>query len=104
MTTHGPDRPVIEPFLARLVRLDPEALVRLRPSPPAAWAMLPFRVLASLRLADPPEQDVTYRAADVLATGAGPRRDGDWRWPLPSGEGRDVESIPVGEVIRLAEA
>jgi hypothetical protein len=95
---------MIEPFLTRLVRLAPEALVRMRPSPPAAWAMLPFRVLASLRLADPPEQDVTYRAADVLATGGGSRRDAEWRWPLPSDEGREVETIPVAEVVGLAEA
>ena len=90
-------------FLARLLRLDPEALVRLRPDPPAAWAMLPFRVLAGLRLADAPEEDATYRAADLLA-GHGPRRDADWRWPLPSGEGRTVETIPVAEVVGLAEA
>ncbi len=90
-------------FLARLVRLDPEGLVRLRPEPPVAWAMLPFRVLVGLRLAQGPEQDATYRAADLLA-GGGTRRDADWRWPLPSGEGRAVETIPVADVVRLAEA
>ena len=92
-------------FLSRLVRLDPQALVRLRPQPPAVWAMLPFGVLVTQHLEPPPVQDVTYRAADLLTTDApAQRRDGEWRWPLPSSSGRVVETIPVAHIVRLAEA
>ncbi len=92
-------------FLSRLVRLDPQALVRLRPNPPGMWAMLPFRVLVTQPLERAPVQDVTYSAADLLATDAPTqRRDGEWRWPLPSSPGRVVETIPVAHIVRLAEA
>jgi hypothetical protein len=103
---------VIEPdlrsFLTRLLRLDPRAVVRLRPDPPAAWAMLPFRVLVCRSLDNPPVADETYAAAELLGrleTGApASRRDEAWRWPLPPSQGHVMETIPVAEVVRLAEA
>jgi hypothetical protein len=104
--------PDLPRFLARLLRLDPGALVRLRPEEDGtrAWAMLPFRVLVSRPVAAAPPADVTLGAADLLATlGDGDqaparRRDGEWRWPLPSARGKAVETVPVSEVVRLAEA
>ena len=96
--------PSMRRFLTRLVRLDPGALVRLRPQPAALWAMLPFRVLVSRPLPSPPPEDGTYAAADLLAGSDARRRDQEWRWPLPPSEGRVVETIPVAEVVRLAEA
>ena len=107
------DQPVLAQFVSRLLRLDPNAVVRLRPEPGGpgyAWAMLPFRVLVGCRLSQPPPADVTVRAADLAAAltagevGELARRDEVWRWPLPPSAGRAVEHIPVGEVRRLAEA
>lgn len=93
----------LESFLSRLVRLDPRALVRLRPD--GIWAMLPFNVLVHMPLPVPPAQDATYGAAEFIETGErASRRDAEWRWPLPSSAGRVVESIPVAEVVGLADA
>ncbi len=112
----GPDRAGVGEFLARLLRLDPQALVRLRPDSEGGriWAMLPFRVLVCRRLVVAPASDVTVAAADLRAwLEASPsspgseqprRRDSEWRWPLPSSEGRVVETIPVAELVRLAAA
>jgi hypothetical protein len=72
--------------------------------------MLPFRVLVCQRLTVEPPSDITVLASDLAAwlrapDGSAPkRRDEAWRWPLPPSEGRVVESIPVAEVTRLAEA
>jgi hypothetical protein len=107
------DRPELAQFVSRLLRLDPAAVVRLRPEPNGsgcAWAMLPFRVLVGRRLSQPPPSDITVRAADLArALAAGEvgelaRRDEAWRWPVPSSPGRTVEHIPVAEVRRLAHA
>jgi hypothetical protein len=113
------DREAVVAFLTRLRRLDQNAPVRVRPmsnaasdEPPARlWAMLPFRVLVSRRLSSAPPADITVSGAgllDALNAGADgsavPRRDEAWRWPLPSSEGRVVESIPAAEVVRLAAA
>jgi hypothetical protein len=104
-------------FLVRLLRLDPAAVVRLRPSRPAdgrteIWAMLPFGVLATRHLATGIDADMTFDAAGLLAAlNAGvstldrvARRDADWRWPLPSSRGTAVESIPAAEIVRIAAA
>ncbi len=101
------------PFLARLTRLDPAAVVRLRPAAPGSvglWARLPWRVLATRRLAGPSIVDTTVGAAELLRAfteGDGrlpPARDADWRWPLPPGEGAAVEVLPVGAVRRVGIA
>jgi hypothetical protein len=106
-------------FLVRLVRLDPAALVRLRPAAGATemWARLPFDVLATRRLRSSLTADVTLAAADLLAglekcpseeggsdPGGLPRRDTEWRWALPPGRGTAVERIPAVELIRVAAA
>lgn len=100
-------------FLARLVRLDRAALVRLRPAAPdrtALWAHLPWGVLVVRTVAGAGPGDVTVAAGELLAelTAGGPalpaRRDAQWRWPLPPAASRRVETLPVAEVRRVAEA
>jgi hypothetical protein len=111
-------------FLVRLLRLDPAALVRLRPEPMGArqalapddctelWARLPFDVLATRRLASRVSGDVTVSAAELLAglDAAGgelaglPRRDIEWQWALPPGRGTPIERIPAVELVRVAAA
>jgi hypothetical protein len=117
-------------FLVRLLRLDPGAVVRLRPArhrpvphgpteggdappgdaPAEIWAMLPFRVLAVRALPVSLDTDVTVPAAALLKTLRDPsaarpqRRDEAWRWPLPPSRGEIVESIPAAEVARVAAA
>jgi hypothetical protein len=93
------------------LRLDPAALVRLRPHTGAGqiWAMLPFRVLVSRPLAAAPPADVTVAGSDLLETldrgGSGlARRDAAWQWPLPSSAGRVLETVPAAEMVRLAAA
>lgn len=99
-------------FLARLLRLDPAALVRLRPAgggQAQLWAMLPFRVLVMRTVAASVEADLTVAASDLLATLETPalaprRRDQDWRWPLPPPNSRVVERLPAAELARVAAA
>jgi hypothetical protein len=109
-------------FLTRLVRLDPAALVRLRPAArpgdpssgegrrTALWGRLPWGVLAVRTVAGAGCGDVTVSAAELLAVlsanGAAlpVRRDAQWRWPLPPSASRSVETLPAGELWRVAEA
>jgi hypothetical protein len=114
MTAHGlhgvPDAGA---FLARLVRLDPGAPVRLRSGGSgrtALWARLPWDVLVTREVSGPGPGDVTVSAADlldVLGRGAGElpaRRDAQWRWPLPPSGGVAVEAVATSELTRLATA
>ncbi len=101
-------------FLARLVRLDPAILVRLRPVPGAErtslWARLPWDVLVVRTVAGAAPGDVTVAAADLLAELAAGgaalprRRDDGWRWPLPPAVSRAVEALPVEDVRQIAVA
>jgi hypothetical protein len=98
-------------FLSRLLRLDPSALVRLRPAGGdrvALWSMLPFRVLVVRTVAASVEADQTVAASDLLAgldrPDPLPRRDQDWRWPLPPASARVVEELPAAEIARVAAA
>ncbi|MET8231850.1 hypothetical protein ABZS77_14390 [Micromonospora sp. NPDC005298] len=105
-------------FLARLVRLDPAAPVRLRPAGAtghvALWARLPWQVLVVRTVAggpaDGPADDVTVAAAELLAelerggTALPARRDAQWRWPLPPGRSQPVEVLPAAELRRIADA
>jgi hypothetical protein len=99
-------------FLARLLRLDPAAVVRLRPGSVGhvvIWARLPFDALVSRGLAADIGRDVTVRASELLAAvGAGrdlpAPRDADWRWPLPPPAAVDVEEVPAAEILRIAAA
>ncbi|MCO1599165.1 hypothetical protein M8C17_28825 [Micromonospora sp. RHAY321] len=105
-------------FLARLVRLDPVAPVRLRPAGAAGrvalWARLPWQVLVVRTVdggpADGAAEDVTVAATELLAEleRGGPalpaRRDAQWRWPLPPARSRPVEALPAAELWRIADA
>jgi hypothetical protein len=109
-------------FLVRLVRLDPAAVVRLKPASLSArqasdatelWARLPFDVLATRRVRTRLTEDITVSAAELLAAldsdgrsdeGWPPRRDTDWRWALPPGRGSAIERIPAVELVRVAAA
>ncbi|MEU8814601.1 hypothetical protein [Actinoplanes sp. NPDC048796] len=113
MSSHGlvgvPDAGA---FLARLVRLDPGAPVRLKTSGGrvALWARLPWDVLVTREVAGDGPRDATVAARellDVLARGGDelpPLRDAQWRWPLPTPGGETVESVSGAELSRLAAA
>ncbi|MET8280898.1 hypothetical protein [Micromonospora sp. NPDC005174] len=127
MTRPGADRVAASPsghgltgvadagaFLARLVRLDAGAPVRLRPAGAPGrvvlWARLPWQVLVASTVAGDAAGDVTVGAADLLAElGRGgaalpERRDAQWRWPLPPSRSQPVEVLPSVEVRRIADA
>lgn len=103
-------------YLARLTRLDPAALVRLRsggaaePGRTALWAKLPWDVLVTREVAGAGPGDVTVSGAELLrALAAGDdtlpsRRDAQWRWPLPPTPGTVVETVATAELTRLAGA
>ncbi|HEX6970123.1 MAG TPA: hypothetical protein VF174_15115 [Micromonosporaceae bacterium] len=101
-------------FLTRLTRLDPGALVRLRPlgdtGRTSLWARVPWQVLVGRTVAGTAPGDVTVSAGELLAElRAGRqalpvRRDADWRQALPPSAGRVVESVPAEELRRLAAA
>lgn len=99
-------------FLARLLRLDGAAVVRLVPGPlhAAIWAHVPFGVLVVRGLPSIGGRDVTVRASELLDVlrdddGTMPAsRDHAWRWLLPPSTGRRLEEIPAAEVHRVAAA
>ncbi|MEV0841530.1 hypothetical protein AB0I55_18500 [Actinocatenispora sera] len=97
-------------YCARLVRLDPAALVRLRPAAGgllALWSRLPFGVLVARTVAGELADDATVRAGDLLAAlpdGALPGRyDAQWRGALPPREAEPVEQVPAADLRRIAE-
>lgn len=99
-------------FLGRLTHLDPAAVVRLRPidgDRAALWARLPWGVLVTREVAAAAPGDVTVSAAELLATTSGqaqlpPRRDADWRWPLPPHPGTVLEEVPARTLRSVAVA
>jgi hypothetical protein len=100
-------------FLARLVKLNPSSVVRLRPISEGIaeiWAMLPFRVLVVRRVQTPLDVDSTVGAAELLDTLSDDfprsirRRDEAWRWALPPARSEVVEQIPAGEIAAVARA
>ncbi len=109
----GLNRTDVGPFLARLVRLDRDALVRLRAAGPGAielWGRVPWGVLVTRVVPGQPVPDTSVGAAALLNSltqGDGElpsARDRDWRWALPPGPGRVVETLPAEEVRRLGTA
>ncbi|MFI7511927.1 hypothetical protein [Micromonospora echinofusca] len=101
-------------FLARLVRLDRDAPVRLRSGGvrgrTALWGRLPWGVLVVRTVAGDGPGDATVSAGELLAELAAggaalpTRRDERWRWPLPPTASRRVETLPGGELRRVAAA
>jgi hypothetical protein len=99
-------------FVARLLRLDGGAVVRLRPVRGAVelWAMLPFRVLVTRLVAGEIDRDVTVRGSDLLLWLSTPDlpfpapRDQLWRWPLPPPGAAAVEAVRGDEIRRVAAA
>jgi hypothetical protein len=108
-----PGLPEIGPFLARLVRLDPAALVRLRPSAPdqlTVWGRVPWEILVCRTVPATSTVDLTVSAAELLdgmtagRVGLPARRDAQWRWPLPGSSGEPVEWVPAADLVRLGAA
>jgi hypothetical protein len=106
-------RPDVGAFAYRLLRMDPRALVRLRPvgnGRVQLWARLPFEVLVTRTVTADLDADTTIAAADLLKRLDEPelseprRRDAEWRWPLPPATVPVVESVPVPEIVGLARA
>ena len=97
-------------FLGRLTHVDPRAVVRLRTSTPgrvALWGRLPWRPLVTREVAaSPPAGDLTVGAAELLAAREAwpPRRDAEWRWPLPAPASEVVEEVPAAEIREIASA
>lgn len=100
-------------FLGRLGHLDAGAVVRLRPAGAertALWARLPWGVLVTREVAAAAPGDVTV-GAEALLRAAGepggtlpPRRDPEWRWPLPPHQGAVLEEIPAETLHGVAQA
>lgn len=99
-------------FLARLLRLDPATLVRLRATAAGVelWAMLPWDVLVTRTVRGGGCGDVTVSAGALLTelSRGGPTlppvRDADWRWPLPPNPGEPVERVPGSRLRRIGAA
>ncbi len=109
----GFDPADVAPFLARLARLSPDAVVRLRPAGPGAvalWGRVPWGVLVTRTVAGPDVPDRTVGAAALLRSltdgdGSLPAaRDADWRWALPPAATRTVEELPASEIRRVGTA
>jgi hypothetical protein len=108
-------------FLARLTRLDPAALVRLRPADPvggtrvggeriALWARLPWETLVTRSVPGEAGADVAVLGSELLAELARggatlpTRRDQQWRWPLPPHRVEVIERVPVEAVREIGAA
>jgi hypothetical protein len=101
-------------FLARLLRLDPTGVVRLRAvgeDRVALWAHLPFDVLVTRVVAGSVsvgDATVAVRALMTTLRRGGttlpPRLDTRWRWGLPPPGGEVVEVLPAATVRGLAAA
>ena len=110
------DRDDLGAFVARSVRLDQQAVVRLRTRGDMveAWVATPFDVLATRTVRGTVlPADVTVSGNELLAALAivggerldpGPPRDLLWRAALPPGDGwQVVDELPVRIVSELAD-
>jgi hypothetical protein len=116
LLTDAAERADLADFIARVVRLDQAALVRLRGADGRvqAWAETPFEVLATrtARGAVSP-RDITVHGIHLLAALAvaraervdpGTPADSRWRSALPPDNGwRSVAEVPGAELEELAE-
>lgn len=110
----GPAAGDAEVFLARLLRLDVAAVVRIQPGDASVtlWANLPWQVLAARTLPGTVDTDRTVAAAALREALGGngnslrlDQRDADWRWALPAvARAVVVDRVPAPELRRLAEA
>lgn len=98
-------------FIARARRLDPAALVRLRPGADDTielWTVLPFGVLACASAPGSIDGDATVRAADletVVSDGEMPNRvDRQWRGALPADTGVVLDELSAEECHRIGES
>ena len=103
----------VGPFLARLARLDPAGVVRLRPAGPdavALWGRVPWGVLVTRTVPAPEPPDTTVGTSALLRSltegdgGLPAARDRDWHWALPPPAARTVEELPAAEVRRVGAA
>lgn len=111
------DRETLGAFVARAVRLDGAAVVRLRlrgGGVVEAWAPTPFDVLATRSVTGELQPaDVTVSGNELLAAltvargdrlDPGPPRDLLWRGDLPAGNGWQlVDELPVDVVTEVTE-
>jgi hypothetical protein len=115
LTVPDPDeRGDLGAFVARVVRLDQTALVRLQAGggTVTAWAATPFDVLATRTVHGALEPaDVTVPAPSLLtaltverADTVDPGSGGLWHGELPPAEGwQPVDDVPAAELERLTE-
>ncbi|MGH3874448.1 MAG: hypothetical protein ACRDSR_23595 [Pseudonocardiaceae bacterium] len=110
------ERDDLAAFVARAVRLDGAAIVRLRNGPGRvhAWVVTPFDTLVtrSVRGVVRPG-DLTVGGSDLLAAVAvagaavvdpGRAQDARWRSALPPQQGwREVDQVPAGVLAELAD-
>lgn len=111
------DRETLSAFVARAVRLDAQAVVRLRNRGGGvveAWVATPFEVLATRAVhGEVVPGDVTVSGSELLAAltitpgpsmDPGPARDLMWHSELPGGtDWRDVDVLPAKVVAELAD-
>ncbi|RZQ59622.1 hypothetical protein [Amycolatopsis suaedae] len=111
------DRETLGAFVARAVRLDGQAAVRLRMREPGvveAWVATPFDVLATRAVhGEVSPADLTVSGSELLAAltvaggpvmDPGPPRDLLWRSELPApGRWQAVDDLPVDVVSDLAD-
>lgn len=117
--TDPTERENLAAFVARVVRLDGQAMVRLRaragaPGVLEAWATTPFDVLATRSVHGEAEpSDVTVSGNELLAAltvargnvvDPGPSRDLMWRTEVPpSANWQLVEELPTSVVAEVTE-
>ena len=110
------DRADTGAFLTRVVRLDGNAVVRLRQAGPGVelWSWLPLDVVVTRRVAGQLEPaDSSVAAAELLArlesdshaVALPVSRDGQWRGALPGpGRWRRVEAVPSADLLATVRA
>ena len=97
-------------FVARAVRLDAGAVIRLRPAGDehvTLWSRLPWGILVSRGDPGRVDGDHTVLARELLTCLDGDLptlRDSEWHWSIPGGPGTVVERIPGADIRRVGAA